>query len=101
MYKFMMNGEEYQREAKGLSIDAGNLFFYCDEACTLIDCVVSAGNWQKLEIDGDSSALQIRAAAETSIQPEAGSGEEVIEASEEKIHCTEVGVEECAKAKEA
>lgn len=102
------SGAEKAIEASGLSIDNGNLIFFKDEECRQVNRVIPSGEWLEIFIDDNSNPLQVGVthavqeceAAQVPVQPEAGSGEEVCGAQQEKLHCLEAGVEECAKAQE-
>jgi len=78
MYKVSINGVEKEVEAKGVSVDKGTIIFFCDEECTKSKFVVNAGQWESIEVAGDSEPLMVR--AQQPVQHEA-----VVEAPEVEV----------------
>lgn len=70
MYKVSIKGVEKEIEAEGVSVDKGTIIFFCDKECTLSKFVVNAGQWEYIEVIGDSDALCVRA-AQPQVQAEA------------------------------
>lgn len=86
-----VDGKQSEFEAKGLTIDNGNLLFFRDVENGEVNRVVPQGQWSQVFIDDDSDALRItggqsavqeQQATQVPVQSEAGSGEEVREARE-------------------
>ncbi len=94
MYKVSIGGVVREIECKGVSVEGGNILFFCDDACTKSKFVVAAGKWESLEVLGDSDALQIRQAKSISTVTEAGGSEEVRETQLPEGTITEENKEE-------
>ena len=64
MYVVTINGKEKEVQAEGLTVDKGTIVFYHDTEGTSSKFIVNAGQWESLEVKGDSNAIQINKAKE-------------------------------------
>jgi len=59
MYELMINGVKEKVEAEGVTVEQGNLLFYCDKVKGLVNLIVQTGKWDSLRVCEGSDYLVI------------------------------------------